>query len=301
MKEGIVQFQLKQGEWIHLDYQNSNSLLWLEQESKLDPVVISALQRKDPRPRTLIQNGGIMLTLRGVNLNPGAEPDDMISLRIWIDRKRIITSNHRPSQSISDVEELIKKGRVALSPFDILLHISRFMVSYIDDAIDDYEETLLDLETDIIEKQGKAERTDLLALRKELITVRRHLTPQREAFAKLIVDPVNWVNSAQTIQLREINDHLIRILENLDALRERAIITHEEMVSQVSDQLNNRLFRLSIISAIFLPLSFLTGLLGINVGGIPGSEYSGAFLNFIIILIIVFGFQILFLRWKKWL
>ncbi len=301
MTNGVRRFLLKRGEWIHLDYRKAEAKRWLIEDSQLDPVVVRALQLKEPRPRTHYLNNGILLSLRGVNMNPGAEPDDMVSVRIWIDKQRIITSNHRALHSIKEVSTMAEENRAGTVPFDVFLFICQKIVSHIDDVIDDYEDSLLEIETNVIEKETVVDRNDLMALRRELITVRRHLTPQREAFSKLIVEPLAWIDQKQVVQLREVNDHLIRILENLDALRERAIITHEELVSRVSDQLNNRIYRLSIISAIFLPLSFLTGLLGINVGGIPGAQSNTAFFTFIGMLIGILTLQIMFFRWKKWL
>ncbi|MGB5223774.1 MAG: CorA family divalent cation transporter, partial [Arenicellales bacterium] len=73
------------------------------------------------------------------------------------------------------------------------------------------------------------------------------------------------------------------------------------LLSRVSEQLNERMYVLSVVAAIFLPLGFFTGLLGINVGGIPGAENSYAFIIFIIILVVIVMLQIAIFKWKKWL
>ena len=67
--------------------------------------------------------------------------------------------------------------------------------------------------------------------------------------------------------MREVSDQLARYLEDLDEARDRAAVTQEELVNRLSEQMNNKMYILSIVAAIFLPLGFLTGLLGINVGG----------------------------------
>jgi zinc transporter len=72
------------------------------------------------------------------------------------------------------------------------------------------------------------------------------------------------------------------------------------MISRMSDALNKRMYVLSLIAAIFLPLGFLTGLLGINVGGIPGADNPMAFTIFVVFLIIIVLFQIVLFRWRKW-
>ena len=103
------------------------------------------------------------------------------------------------------------------------------------------------------------------------------------------------------LQIREVTDSLIRYLEDLDSARDRASVTQEELANRISEQMNVRMYVLSLVAAIFLPLGFLTGLLGINVGGIPGAENKWAFGIFIVILIGVVVLQILFFKKKKWM
>jgi zinc transporter len=69
----------------------------------------------------------------------------------------------------------------------------------------------------------------------------------------------------------------------------------------MSEQMNSRMYVLSVVAAIFLPLGFLTGLLGINVGGIPGAEYPLAFGIFIGMLVLVVILQLLIFRWRRWM
>ena len=144
-------------------------------------------------------------------------------------------------------------------------------------------------------------RYDLAQLRKQTITLRRYLAPQREALNRLILEKFDWITDDYRMQLREISDRLIRHIEDIDAVRERAAVTQEELLSQISEQMNERMYVLSIVAAVFLPLGFFTGLMGINVGGMPGVEYEQAFwvvaalcVGVTLVLGIVF-------RHKKWL
>jgi len=98
---------------------------------------------------------------------------------------------------------------------------------------------------------------------------------------------------------RETIDHLIHFIEDIDSIKDRAIVCQEELTNSLTEQMNNRMFVLSVVAAIFLPLGFLTGLLGINVGGVPGAENNNAFGTFILLLIVVVIFQIWFFKKKK--
>ena len=83
-------------------------------------------------------------------------------------------------------------------------------------------------------------------------------------------------------------------------MRERAQIVKDELSNALSDEMNRNLYQLSLITAIFLPLGFLTGLLGINVGGIPGAETPTAFWIFCGLLSLLVGMQLAMFRRLRW-
>jgi len=87
--------------WVHLDLTQVNVQQWLMKESGLDPVVAEALLIEDSRPRFLNLDPGVILILRGVNLNPGANPEDMVSVRMWIEPTRIITMRGRRVMAVA--------------------------------------------------------------------------------------------------------------------------------------------------------------------------------------------------------
>jgi zinc transporter len=144
-------------------------------------------------------------------------------------------------------------------------------------------------------------RSQLATLRRQAISLRRYLSPQREALSRLLTEKIPWLDESNRIRLREVYDMLIRHIEDLDEARDRAAVTQEQLVNSLSEQMNKKMYILSIVAAIFLPLGFLTGLLGINVGGIPGAESKLGFLVFVLLLSAVVVFQIWLFRKKKWL
>jgi zinc transporter len=79
---------------------------------------------------------------------------------------------------------------------------------------------------------------------------------------------LTWLNSTQRASIREVADHLIRYVEDLDAARDRMGVMQEELTNKLSEQMNKTMYILTVLAGIFLPITFVTGLLGINVGGI---------------------------------
>ena len=142
-------------------------------------------------------------------------------------------------------------------------------------------------------------RSQITDIRKQAIVFRRYIAPQRDVIAALRVSDMPWLSELHKRRLQESLDRVIRYIEDIDTIRERAQIVKDELTNALSDKMNKNLYLLSVIAAVFLPLGFLTGLLGINVGGVPGVDDPSAFWVFSGFLLVVVALQILlFKRWK---
>ena len=168
-------------------------------------------------------------------------------------------------------------------------------------VIDDLEDAVADVEDQVLTSESHQLRTELAAMRRQAISLRRYLAPQREALSRLLTEKIAWLDESDRIRLREVYDQLTRHIEDLDEARDRAAVTQEQLINSLSEQMNNKMYILSIVAAIFLPLGFLTGLLGINVGGIPGADSKLGFTVFVLLLLGVVAFQIWLFKKKKWL
>jgi zinc transporter len=100
--------------------------------------------------------------------------------------------------------------------------------------------------------------------------------------------------------LREVNDRLIRHIEDIDEVRERAAMAQEELLSQMSEQMNQRTYVFTIIATLFLPLGFFTGLMGINVGGMPGVEGDLGFWIVVAMSVGIAGILAIYFKKKRW-
>lgn len=266
--------------WLHLNYADPAARDCLLSANLLDTPVAESLLDEETRPRVLHHANGLLVTLRGVNLNPGAEPEDMVSIRLWIEERRIISTRKRQLKSVREVQTQLERGEGPRTSGEFLVALLALMTGNIGDVIAELEDQMADVEERVIEKQDIRARQDLAALRRQAVALRRYLAPQREALARLVTERVPWMSADDHFRLREVADELIRHIEDLDAVRERAALAHEEFVNHVSEQLNKRMFLLSVVTVIFLPLGFLTGLFGINVGGIPGADSAWGFALF---------------------
>lgn len=290
--------------WMHLDYGCEDARHWLTAESGLDEVTREALLADDPRPRALALGHGLLVIVRSVNFAAGADPEDMVSLRFWVDAGRLISLRHRRIQATQSVADEIarNRGRAPRSTGDLMValieHIHEKIaevVDLIDDAADDAEAAVLTVHGD-----GVDLRRRLAELRRQAIAIRRHIAPQRELLTRLQQEAAGWIDDRQRARLRECSDRLIRSIEELDAARDRALVTQEELANRLSEMINRRLYALSIITALFLPLGFITGMLGVNLGGVPGTTWRWGFPVLCIAVVGLIAAQLWFYRRKRW-
>ena len=114
------------------------------------------------------------------------------------------------------------------------------------------------------------------------------------------VQNLSAIKSENRAVLFEIYQGYLKISEDLDLNNERLRVADDEITKYNHERLNNNMYRLSILSAVFLPLGFLTGLLGVNIAGVPGVSSPSAFIVFCALLLVIFGLQLLILKRLKW-
>lgn len=300
--DGVRRWQPGSGPlWVHLDYKGAATGDWLTRESGIDPTLVEALTADEPRPRSLVYKGGLLAVLRGINLNPDADPEDMVSIRVWIDPSRIVTLRHRRVMAIDDIRTALESGNGPTSVGDFLEMLADRLVSRMGVALSDLDDSVDALEDEVLSRQTYELRQNLSGVRRTAIALRRYLAPQRDVMERLHAERVDWLSDTERMRLRESADRITRYVEDLDAIRDRATVMQEELNGRLAEQMNKTMYILSIVAGLFLPLGFLTGLLGINVGGIPGTESHWAFAIFCILLGVVASVQIWFFRRKKWI
>ncbi|EAQ04089.1 magnesium transporter, putative [Pseudooceanicola batsensis HTCC2597] len=288
--------------WVHLDAGHADAAGWIARSMPyLDETIPAALIHPATRARATRIGKGVLAVLRGLNLNPGKDPEDMVAIRIWIERERIVTLARQRVRALEDLSAEVRSGGGPATAGAFLARLAELLNARLEPLIGD-----LDVETDALESQvvGQPDqelRHRIVAMRLQVIELRRHTAPQREALQKLEDDQIAFLDDGDRRHLREAREKLVRLVENLDEMKDSLAVLREELSGQLSDRLNRHMYILSILSAIFLPLGFLTGLLGINVGGMPGAGNPMAFWYVCGGLLLVLVAQLIVLRRAGWL
>jgi zinc transporter len=174
-------------------------------------------------------------------------------------------------------------------------------VAYLEPTIAELEDDADTLDDTLLERDSAQCRHALSELRRQSIHLRRYLAPQREALFRLQIEDATWLSKRDKIRLREVTDKVLRYLDNLDAVRDRTTILHEDLAAQIAEQQARSSNRLTTIAALLLPPSLFAGLLGSNLEGIPFHDHPWSFPIAVLVVLAFFPIEIWVLRRLKWL
>jgi zinc transporter len=260
--------------WLHFDLNDTKVKTWAIEH--LPDIAARALWQNETRPRCERLVDGLILNLRGVNLNPESDPEDMVSLRMWVTKDVIVSARQRKVWAVDAMRIAAEKGTAPASVGRFLAELTYGITTRIESVSIGLEEQTDALEEAVFEGR-KLLFGQLGNLRQAVIKMRRFINPQREAIATL-ASLENWIIAPDELALlRETSNRTRRIVEELDATRDRLSALQDHIDADRAHALSRNSYVLSVVAAIFLPLGFLTGLFGVNVAGMPGTEATIAF------------------------
>jgi zinc transporter len=288
--------------WIHLEQDSPEAERWIAGRSGLDPLVAEALLAEDSRPRVEPFEDGLLLILRGINL---AEKDEveLVPVHIWMDSHRLISLRERSHalSALRDIRVALKAGRGPRTPGRLLVQVAEKTARDMEPVLDEMDREVEELE-DRCMRIGSAElRQTLVEVRRRAIHLRRYLGPQRDALYRLRNEETPLLDERDRLRLRGTIDRVVRHIEDLDACRDRTLILHEDLTAQLSEKIAKTSNRLTGLAALLLPPGILAGMLGANIGGIPGENNPHAFLGLLLVIIAIVFVQWLVLRRMRWL
>jgi len=263
--------------WIHFDGMGEDAFTraWLESRS-LDHLVINALLATETRPRLDLLREGALLNLRGP-AGADANNDDLLaSVRVWATKGWAVSVTLRQLASMARVCAQVEGAQV-IDPGDLVCVLASTITAELDPEVATLGDTVDDCEEFFEAGNALQMRRTIAQARATAIKYRRFVAPQRSVLEQLAAVQADWLSEDDRLHLREAADRAARMAEELEAIRERAALIHEQLTDLRSEMIDRRGLVISIVALIFLPLTFLTGLLGMNVEGIPYAHSHWAF------------------------
>jgi zinc transporter len=282
--------------WLHLDGVDSRATDWVAAEPTIPHVIKSALTAAETRPRSDVVGAGALLNLRGMPNVPQGDGDDLVSVRLWAEQGRCISLAYRDPASVEQVIACFLAAKIQ-DPGDLITAFAEANTDLLDPEVSKLGDALDALELRVDHVSLFQTRRKVAVVRAQAISFRRFVAPQRAALERLALAPVSWLDETDRSHLREAADRAARISEELESVRERSALMHEEITDRRAEQMDSRALLIAIVALVFLPLTFITGLLGMNVEGIPLAREPWAFWGVVAFCVVVgIGMTIYFVR-----
>lgn len=240
----------------------------------------------------------MILNLRGVNLNPGAESAEMISLRMWVTSATIVTVRLHKTYALDTLRAECEAGQGPGSAGAFLARLTASLTRSIRDEV-----LQLTAATEGLEDQADGgtlpDEGALQAPRRDVLKLLRYMGPQCTALTDLQDTGAGLFTEAGLLQLREATNIATLAAEALGSFSSRLAVLQDHLDAALARQMARNSYVLSVIAAVFLPLGLVTGLLGVNLGGIPGAASPLAFPLLCLGLVVLGGGMTLVMRWLR--
>lgn len=261
--------------WIHVDAGAEDARAVVER-CDVPAAAASALLAQETRPRCLVMGEGALINLRGLGAEQADGGDPLVSIRLWADHARVVSVGYRELAILDAVVADMMAGRLR-DPGDLITDMAQHITAELDPDVADLGDNLDEIESDLSDHAPIHARRRVSRIRATAISYRRFIAPQRQALDLLAMADVPWIHPDDRLHLQEAADRCARMAEELEAVRERSALAHEELTDLRAERINRQALIISVVALVFLPLTFLTGLLGMNVDGIPFAHERWAF------------------------
>jgi len=269
----------------------------------LHPLVLEDILNTDQRPKTEDYGDYIYFVLKNFY---GKAGEDLLSdqISIILGKDFILSFQERESGIFTSIREKISKnkGRIRKEGADYLAH------AIIDSVVDNYfivlenmEEQMEDLEDDVVKNPTSATLQMIHLLKRQLIILRKSLWPLREAVSALQRLDSPLINKSTVVYFKDIYDHTIAIIDTVETFRDMLSGMLDIYLSTISNRLNEVMKVLTIIATLFMPLTFIAGLYGMNFKYMPELEWRWGYFGVLGIMVIVVVFMLRYFKRKKWL
>jgi zinc transporter len=263
--------------WLHLHGRDEEDAACLKRQAHIPDVAAAALFATETRPRCDQIDHGAIVNLRGPGELDPDDSDKLVSIRLWVTGNRVTSVSRRRMTATAEVMRKMRAGLIT-DAGDVVAAYAKAISLELDPQVAGLGDTLDEIESDLEDvKSLYRHRRSIMRIRGEAIGFRRFVAPNRDALITLSGLDFEWLGEDDRLHIREAADKFARMTEELESVRERSALLHEQITDLRSEQLDRRGLEISVVAFIFLPLTFITGLLGMNVEGIPYAQEPWAF------------------------
>ena len=290
--------------WINVSgLQDVEAIEKLGQAYGIHGLVLEDVLNLNQRPKLEIFDDYVFTVFKMVWLGDG-EGLDVEQVSAILGERFVITFQEKEGDVLDPLRMRITsgKGRARKSGSDYLFYaILDVVVDNYFPVVEKLEASLEELEDRVLSLSAENVVEDTHELRRTVLEMKRYVGPMREVARMLMDAEENLITRDIHPYLRDLYDHVIRVTESLEVLREGLSGLREMHLSAVSNRMNEVMKVLTIIGTVFLPLTFIVGVYGMNFEYMPELKWRGGYPAVWGLMLIIAGFMVGYFKRKKWL
>ena len=290
--------------WLDLNAPGPEELLKLREIFGFHPLALEDTSHFGQRPKLDDYGHYVFLVFYGAWRHHDDDPDPLREVHLFISGQYVVSIHRDPLPALDKQREQLD-GRLLHSEQFVLYRILDALVDSFFPLLSAMDDEIDDLEAAVLESPSEDQLQRLFGLKRQLVAMRKVITPQRDLFASSVdrIAALPGLELDERDYFRDIYDHLIRISDLIDSYRDLLSGATDLYLSTVSNRQNDVMKQLTVIATIFLPLGFITGFFGQNFGFLVNHEITAAWTFWVIgvgsIVATCVGL-LLFFRRKGW-
>jgi zinc transporter len=257
--------------WLHFNLADTRATNWIHACTPIPEDARELLLDSDAHIRSENFDHSLALIIGDLFHNFKDDPEDLGVLRVYLDNERLITGRGHPLKSVDRLRHELFEGMVIGNSIDLFARLiydigdsMHMVIKNLNERVDDAEDQIL---AGHLQNQG----SKLGQMRRLLARLRRHLSANRQAMQHALPHISRW-SQHDVSELRQAVEHLESTIQDLELVQERTRLLQEEIAGRMSEATNRNLYVLSIVTVTLLPINLITGIFGMNTGGLPWGQ-----------------------------
>jgi zinc transporter len=255
--------------WYDIDIADETDRDWLMAWQEIDDRTRTALLKPVRFNQYEQVPDGTLLSIKTLRGSQTEDLSDLVDLKLLIGPNRAITVHSGTVAVVEELRQSLSSDRTLITAVDLLGFMVSRMTYRIEPIISDLTQDIDDVEDELLDGGSVPHPQVLSELRRRIFRTRRQVNATRQVLAPMTTDPALALDADDRETLNRASDHVARYLEGLDECRTRVQLLVDQIDAQRSETMTRSSLNLTIVATVFLPLTFITGLLGMNVAGIP--------------------------------
>jgi zinc transporter len=286
--------------WLHFNLASAQARAWIAGRDEIPPAAREILLDPDPRPRIEPVADGLVGVISDMHYDFDFDPSEIGTLRLWADGRRVISCRRHPLKAVDRLRKAIEEGRRYGSTGELLAHLVEQLAESLDEVIGRLGDEVDDIEDQILAERFLDNRSRLGKVRRLAVRLRRHIAPQRAAMGRFLQRRPAWFGEEGAMRFRDAADQLGAVVDDLESIQDRAKVLQEEMGTRLSEDTNRNLFVLAVATVVLAPMTLITGIFGMNVGGLPGLGAPSAFWWVMLLILVAGALTLLLMTRRPW-